>query len=85
MEILYNQRRQRIDHYTFELNQGGELGLRLSMQDVQPDRCCKITFMNGKFHVVEFPFKGLYTRSHWYYLKAIAEKIEELEKEYLVK
>lgn len=41
-----------------------------------------ISFFNGTFDGVSFPFSGHYTRNHWKILRFIEEEITRLENSY---
>ena len=62
------------EEFRFDINTGGDL-------ELDKEGTIHITFLNGVFHEVLFPFSGMYNRAGWRILKAIAEQIEIIEKE----
>lgn len=81
MNILYNHNKTTVDTHVFNINQGGAIDLRVGNGS---ERSVRITFKNGEFKEVEYDIDRdfLYTRSYWYVMGAIAQKIEELEQRY---
>ena len=79
MNVLYNELRSTVDTYTFTINQGGELYLKVSNGS---DRNISIVFTNGRLSEVIHNLHGFDLRSDWYVLGAIASKITELEERY---
>lgn len=67
-EILDSEELRRVDTYDYHI-QGSE-------------KIVQITFVDGRFDGVLFPFGGKYTRENWFTLRAIAEKISVLENRY---
>lgn len=81
MNILYKEEKSTHDCYTFSINHGGVLDLRVSNGS---PRHVTIHFLNGKFDRVESNIEEgfLETRSGWHVKGAIAEKIKEIEARY---
>ena len=69
--ILSNPKKREIWLYTIASAQLGPIIGTIS-----------ITFFEGKFEKVEYPFKGLYTADEWDLLGQIAFKIKEIKKIY---
>jgi len=79
MNVLYEEELTETEVYRYTVNQGGELGIRVSNGS---DRHITITFENGKFVGVTHDLGDFNERSNWYVFKAIAEKIETIEQVY---
>ena len=81
MNILYNKTSQRVDHYTYTVNQGGELDIKLPDTGKQE---VLIEFKDGKFNGVflTMGYGHASNRSFWYVMGSIAEEIARLEQQY---
>lgn len=79
MRLLYDPEKQTTDVYTFKVNQGGPLNIRVSNGG---DRNIKITFVNGRLESVEHNLGDFNLRSNWHIFGAVAEKISEIEAGY---
>ena len=75
MSHLYDEKLTRTDGYSYQVNQGGDLNVRVGPEA----KTVTIIFVNGKFNRCEFGFRGTYDRSAWYVLGGISEKIKEIE------
>lgn len=80
MRILYNEIHTRVDTYIFEINCGGETGIK-PWEDGDK---VKIIFKDEKFFDVEWKTfrENRSRRAFWIIVQSISEKIKELEKEY---
>lgn len=72
MALLYNNIITNRVEYTFDINAGGSLQIKERGK-------VTITFVDGAFHSVDFPFNGKYTRNGWRILAAINDKIQAIE------
>lgn len=81
MDILYGEQKNTVETYTYTINQGGELDIKVSNDS---SRIVSITFVNNVFQKAEHNIEGSFvgTKSHWYVLGAISAKIKELEDSY---
>ena len=84
MLILYDENRKTHDIFSYTINRGGKIRLKVSNVS---DRSVTITFVNGRFNNVEHDLVGDWvgTRSYWHVMGGIAEKIAELEKRFSAK
>lgn len=73
--FLYNKISERTDTYKMKINQGGSL-------DIKESGWITITFVDGKFKSVKYPFTGPYTRNGWRILAAIEAEISRIEDNY---
>ena len=77
MNILYQEEYEQVEVYCFQINQGGNLQIKLEGYSHQQE--VKLIFVNGKFERSDLPFSPPFNRSHWHVLGAIAQKIAEIE------
>lgn len=77
MNILFNHKQTAIEIHEFEINQGGELNIRVS---IDSSRTVSIIFKDGKLDRVDHQIEGGFsnTISYWRVMGAISAKIEEL-------
>ena len=78
MNILYNKTEKIKQEFSYKINSGGELYLKVSNGS---DRQVVITFVNNKFISVDFDITGDFigTRSYWHVMGAISKEITDLE------
>ena len=78
MNILYGEKQENTQEFSYKINSGGELNLKLSNGS---DKKVVIVFINNKFVSAECDITGDFigTRSYWHVMGAIAKKITELE------
>ena len=79
MNILCNKIKIQTDVYRYEINQGGDLDLRVSNDS---SRFVEIIFVDGKLSSVDHDLNEFNLRSDWRVYGAIDKKIEELEAMY---
>ena len=78
MNILYNKTEKITQEFSYKINSGGELYLKVSNGS---DRQVVVTFVNNKFVSVDFDITGDFigTRSYWHIMGAISKLIIDLE------
>lgn len=70
--LLYDEQRDTIDTYSYDINSGGELS-------VSEHGIVTIIFKNKKFYTANYPMEGMLSRNGWRIMAAINEKIEAIE------
>lgn len=79
MNILYDRKVFQEETFTYKINQGGELDIKVSNGT---DRHVVIVFSDKKFSHVHFVTGGEFDRSTWHIFGAIAKEIERIESDY---
>ena len=79
MNILYDEEKEQVEKYTYTVNQGGDLDIRVSNGS---NRHVTIIFVNGELKSVDHNLGDFNLRSNWHVYGAIAEKIVYLEDSY---
>ena len=75
MNILYEEQCNKTEVYSYKINRGG-------LRRIDSHEEITITFINNEFFKAEYNFGPIYSRSSWRVLRAIEEKITELEERY---
>ena len=70
-KLLYDKQKHTTDTYTYQINSGGELG-------VKETGIITIVSIDGKFDHVKFGFAAPYSRNGWRILAAIEKEIESI-------
>ena len=83
MRLLYGEQKEKTEVFTYTVNQGGELHIKVSNGS---ERQVQIVFKNEKVSHVDHDIDEAFSieRSYWHVMRAIADKIEELEGNYKV-
>jgi len=78
MNILYGETEKITQEFSYKINSGGELYLKVSNGS---DRQVVITFVNNKFVSAEFNIADGFigTRGYWHVMGAISKTISVLE------
>lgn len=82
MEILYQPKKTKLEVFSYTINKGGELNIRVSNGS---DRTVSISFEDEKFKGVEHNLGEFNERSNWHVFGAIAKKIDDIESNYMNK
>lgn len=81
MNILCERKKQTTDTYTFKINQGGELGIKLK-GDRGIHAPVKIVFIDGRLSEVTVPDDFADVLSQWLVMGEVAKMIADIEASY---
>ena len=76
MNVLFREEINKTEEFTYSVNQGGGLNIKVSNGS---DRIVTIKFINDKFDSVYHNLGDFNERSNWHVFKGVAEKINEIE------
>lgn len=78
MKAIYNEQISKTEIYSYKVNRGGELDIRVSNGS---DRHISIKFIDDKFDSVDHNLGDFNERSNWHIYKSIAEQITKIEED----
>ena len=77
MALLYDEKRETNDVFTYKIS---DIGVGVNDELIKyKENEVRISFENGRFKEVEYPFRSPYSRRMWDVMKEIVEKIERIE------